>query len=386
MVPLDSPTVWADREELKTNLEKLLDGAAERRRSMVLGMWGYVGAGKSHTLRYFKNLYETQKSAFAIYAPIPKQITGFADIYRQAFFGNLDFVRFASRVGQIYSDHYGMKEYEMVQMLASRITGNWLDMAQVLVRMGAAVAAGGPLNPYVQNVNSWLAGVRLSKSELRQLGLSANLVYDADFVKAAGSIVRTLAFSDDRTKPYSLVLWELDDCHFLAELKRKSKMYVGIQQGLRDLFDSCPQGLVIIIAFAARQASALEDLIIPDVLSRIQQRIPVPPLDNGEALAFVKGLLTNKQFRSSAAHGDYYPLDPKSARTLVELTLETADLTPRNLMKALAYLVDQAETEIFPKIIEDDYVVTKKGGIEEALRAEPEEDDLVMRENQGGRT
>lgn len=374
VVPEDSPTVWADRDELKENLEKLLITAKERQRSVMLGMWGYVGAGKSHTLLYFKNVFENQHKTFVVYSPIPKQIRSFADIYRQAFFRNLNFVQFANAAGSVYSKHSHMKDYELIEIFSRKITGNWLDMSQAMLKLGMAVASGGPLNPYISLINSWLGGVRLSKGDLRQLGLSANLTYDSDFVKAATTIIRMLTFSDAQSNGYPMVLWMVDDCHYLAELRRQSKTYVGIQQGLRDLFDACPNNLCVIFAFASGQASALEDLIITDLLSRIQDKVHVAPLNKNEALKFIKDLFLNKQFRSTNAKGDYYPFNPESARFLVDSLTGVADLTPRNLMKSLAFMVGKAEESIHPKIIEAAFVKDNLEGCKEILmKSETEE-------------
>lgn len=356
VVPEDSPSIWADRHNLKQTLEKLLKNTIQRNRSVMLGMWGYVGAGKSHSLLFFKNILETNHQAFVIYSTMPKQIKSFSDVYKQAFFRNLDFIKFANTVGKVYQNNSQMTEYQLIEMFSKKITNNWLDMAIALLKLGKADVTGGALNPYISLINSWLSGMKLPKSDLRQLGLSANLTYDSDFVKAATSIIKIMSFSNEKSEKFPMIIWMIDDCHYLAELKRQYRTYAAIQQGLRDLFDLCPRNLCIIFAFAARQASALEELIIPDLLSRIQEKVHVSPLDKEEALTFIRDLFGNTRFRSQNAKGDYYPLTTESAAFLVDSVVSTADLTPRNLMKMLGFLVTKAEDEIYPKVIDIHFI------------------------------
>lgn len=213
VVPEDSPEVWADRAELRKSLEELFLSAPQRRRSSLIGMWGYLGAGKSHSLLYFRNLIHKAGLGIVLYSPIPKELRHFADIYRQAFFRSLNFVEFATKMGEFYLKHSNMHEFSIVDLIARKMTSNWLDMAQALFRLGKAVATGGPLNPLVNVLNTWLSGTRLPKSDLRTLGLSSNLTYDGDYVNAAASIIRSLTFVDSSMTAFPMVFWMIDDCH-----------------------------------------------------------------------------------------------------------------------------------------------------------------------------
>lgn len=368
VVPEDSSTVWADRARLKQTLEELFRDIAAHRRSAIVGMWGYIGAGKSHTLLYFKNVLEEKGEVFVIYSPMPKELKTFGDLYKQAFVGNLNFTKFARATGDFYRAH-PMHEFDFLELISSRIAGNWPDMAQAIARLGKAAATGGPMNPLVPLIGSWLRGQRLPRSDLRQLGISSNLAHDSDYVKAAAAIIKMITFTDDKTRGHKIVVWMLDDCHYLAELARSKKTCAAIQQGMREFFDSSREGLCIILSFAARQASVFEDLIAPDILSRVGEKVHVPPLTKEECGIFIKDLFTNPLFRSSdAGRREYYPFTPESVKFLIDSLVEFADLTPRNLMKCLELLVRKAERDIHPNLIDRNRIKRNLDIIRELLK------------------
>lgn len=357
MVPEDSPQVWADRKDLKETLDISFRTAAQRQRSVLIGMWGYLGAGKSHSLLYFKHLIDSQKLGFTIYSPIPKALNNFGDIYRQAFYRSLNFVQLATIMGNFYLAHSSMPDNDIIEIISTRITGNWLDMASALLGLGKATSGGGIASPFIQTLNSWFGGARLAKQELRTIRVSSNLVYDADFVKAAASLIRAITFKDGLSAGFPLVFWIVDDCHYLAEIKKSKRIYSNIQQGLRDVFDACPTNLCAVIAFAARQPSALADIVVEDLYSRITERIEVPPLSRTDCILFVKDLLNNIEFRSKQARGDFYPFTKESTEAVMDLLSSRAvDLTPRNLMKVLDLFAGKAEREIYPKTIDKDFI------------------------------
>lgn len=366
VVPEDSLTVWADRARLKRDLEKLFQDIAEHKRSVIVGMWGYVGAGKSHSLLYFKNVLGTKKDIFVIYSPMPKELKTFVDLYKQAFFGGLDFQKFAKIVGDFYLAH-PMHEYEFLELVSSKIAGHQPDIAQALVKLGKAAATGGPTNPLVSLIGSWFRGQRLLKSELRQIGLSANLMFDSDYVKAAAAVIKMITHADDKTSGHKMVAWMLDDCHHLAELTSK-KAWATTQQSLRQFFDSTPLGLCILLSFAARQASVFEDLVVPDLLSRVEEKVHVPPLKKEECMDFIKDLLTNPMFRSpNAGREHFYPFTPQSAQFLVNSLTDFTELTPRTIMKAMGSLVRKAEHELYPNLIDKDFIERNLEELKKAL-------------------
>lgn len=366
VVPEDSIAVWADRAHLKENLEELFRDVAEHKRSTIVGMWGYVGAGKSHTLLYFKNILEKRGEIFVIYSPMPKELKTFGDLYKQAFIGRLDFTKFAKITSDFYKTH-PMHEFDFLEFVSSKITEHSPDMTQALTKLGKAVATGGPMNPLVPLIGSWLRGQRLPRSELRQLGLSSNIKYDSDWIKAAAAIIKMITFADDKTRGHKMIVWMLDDCHYLAELMGK-KSRAAIQQSLRELFDSAREGFCMILSFASGQASVLEDLLVPDLLSRVGEKVDVPPLNKEECKVFIKDLFKNSLFRSpDAGRGEYYPFTSDSVRFLIDSITEFEALTPRNLMKCLELLVRRAEKDIYPDLIDRNFIKRNLHDVKEIL-------------------
>ena len=48
LTPLLGSKILADRQDLFDDLKELFDNFADRRRSFVQPIWGYLGAGKTH--------------------------------------------------------------------------------------------------------------------------------------------------------------------------------------------------------------------------------------------------------------------------------------------------------------------------------------------------
>lgn len=363
VVPESSSEVWADRKGLLKELNLLVKDPTEKEDlpSNICCFWGYIGAGKSHSLFYLKWLVEKSGECFFIFSPMPKQVRKFADLYQQGFFKPLSFLALSKVAADVWKGlSRGLdprNELATLEKLTSEIAGGWIDFGQAIMNLGRIVALTGAVrDPVCLAVEAWLSGVRLSKTELRLLSVSDCIKEESDFVRATSSIIRLLTYRKNGCNGYRNVFWVLDDVHFLATLKTSPKAFNQVQQGLRDAFDACPNNLCLILSFASRDASKLDELLIEDLASRVSKRIQVPPLSDEEASEFIVDLINVKDFRKDDNEDIYFPYTKHAIEKTIELIKETTDCTPRNLMKWFENLTKAAENEIYPKRIDADFV------------------------------
>jgi hypothetical protein len=362
VVPERSSEVWADRKKLLSDLNSLVRDTAEKERSSICIIWGYVGAGKSHSLFHLKGLTEKTAESMFVLSPMPKEIKKYADLYQYGFLKPLSFFVLARLAADLWSklcEGLGPRhELETLEKISTEIAGGWIDFAQAIANLGRIVSLTGSIrDPICLSVEAWLSGARLSKSELRLLGISNCLKEETDFVRATSSIIRLITYRKNGCSGYKIVFWVLDDSHYLATLKTSPKAFNQIQQGLRDSFDGCPNNLCLILSFAARDASKLDELLVEDLTSRVSRRIQVPPLSDEEAFEFVSDLINSKDFRKDGNEDAYFPYSKEAIQRIIQLCKETTDLTPRNLMKLFEDVTTAAEEERYPKRIDVDFVL-----------------------------
>lgn len=229
VVPERTSELWADRKKLFKNMLSLLRGCSEKKRSSICCIWGYVGAGKSHSLFHFKWLFEKEGRTMVIYSPLPKQMKRYAHLYQHGFFNAINFLSFSKVTADIWKklnpkriDEKG--EMKALEIVNNEISNNWLDMAQVIMTLGRTTALTGSYrDPLCLLSQAWLSGERLSKRQLRDLGVASNLVDDSDFTRATSCILRTLTYKENHCNGYDTIFWMLDDCHFFAAIKRASQ-------------------------------------------------------------------------------------------------------------------------------------------------------------------
>ena len=365
VVPERTPDLWADRKKLLENMLSLLEGCSEKKRSSICCVWGYVGAGKSHSLLHFKWLFEKERRISVIYSPLPKQMKRYADLYQHGFFNTINFLSFSDVVADIWKklnpkgiDTKG--EMRALEIVNNEISNNWLDMAQIIMILGRTIALTGSYrDPLCLLSQAWLSGERLSKRELRVLGIASNLVDDSDFVRATRCILRTLTYRGNQCNGYDAVFWMLDDCHFFATIKQASqKNFAIIQQSLRDVFDACPDNLCLILSFASRDVAKFRELLIDDLLNRVTAQVEIAPLTLEDSFDFVLDLINNEKFGKEKAEDQYYPYTEDAIKSIIKYISQEADLTPREIMKHLDEVTTRAEKEIYPKRITQDFVKT----------------------------
>jgi len=142
----------------------------------------------------------------------------------------------------------------------------------------------------------------------------------------------------------------------MAGWKPGQRKLLMIQQGIRDVFDGCPSKLGIVMAFASKESSHLNELLIGDILSRSSYRVEIPVLDEDDALQFAIDILNDPEVKNSVENPLSYPFTEKSLSEMVNLLSKKTDLTPREIMKCLGRLVSDAQQKIYPEEIKPKFV------------------------------
>jgi hypothetical protein len=363
IVPERSADLWADRRDLHKNLETLLYQGINRERSALYCVWGYLGAGKSHSLMHFSRKLR-ENNVLCLFAPFPRSISTYSDLYRQGLFSSLNFLDVARRAADLWNklstqgfDTKG--EMQTLESVSRDVTEGWFDMAQVIITLGRTFYLTGQMqSPLCLLAKSWLAGDRLTKRELQKLGVSSYLKTDSDFVRATQSLIRLSIYKGEGCSGYKGVVWTLDDCHVLATLRGRrgrTKLTV-IEQHLRDIFDLCPNGLILLLSFASRDRSRINDLMIGDIRTRVKHWIEIPPLLKQEAREFVIDLMSDEKVRLENRPDKCYPYTKEAIDWVIDEISQQTDLTPRNLMKFLDYVTTKAEDKIFPARINVEFL------------------------------
>ena len=180
---------------------------------------------------------------------------------------------------------------------------------------------------------------------------------DRDFVNLAESVNRTLLLKDKDgvSKP---VFWIVDDCQWLMDLPDKKLR--TIQKGFKDIFDMAPNKFVLILSYAVGTSDEIE--LLEDLRSRVSNHLEVHPLTRKTALTYIKELNSHSIYAKNPNQTNkFYPLNEKSAQTLVDL-LDGAPgirLLPRIVSLALDPIVQAAEEENLKTPIPSDYVSKK---------------------------
>jgi hypothetical protein len=362
VIPETSAEIWAGRQLLYATLERLFIRGLSRGRSAFYCMWGYLGAGKSHSLIHFSNKMKNE-GYYCIVSPFPRTLKSYFDIYYHGFLSavdSLDIIKYASLLYQKKSEgNLDPNQMDILLFFNEHITNNWLDMSVVLSKLGRQYTLTDNIrDPLCLAALRWLSGGRISRTELNSLGVSNSLKEDYDYVRATQCIIRLLTYSDIEIQHKKGFFWIMDDCHYLGTLrtKRDMKKLNLIQQSIRDVFDGCPDNLLLLLSFTTRDSSTVESLLISDIKTRISQRIEVPPFTVEQAHQFVLDLINHSMFSKDNTKNSYYPYTETSLNHAIKLISEVTDLTPRNVMKFFDQITLRAEDEIYPKTISVDIV------------------------------
>jgi len=327
--------VWAGRHELKRKLIEMFDRVQQRSPSAIYLLWGFFGAGKTHSLAHFRwRLSRDRKNrAFVGYHEFPVSTKGLVEIYK-GFMNGVDFQEIERVVKVVCDDLRKRFKDGAMDALGGAISQGNEDFANAI----AALAEGRETT----TIRRWMKAERVHLPELRRIPIAKRIESDEDVVYMFGALVRLMTYDCDRLSTFKCVIWMIDDFHEIGQLKEKYSN--AVNHGLTSIFNNCPERFCLVLAFTSRSVMAIRGLVSDALFERLpwDPYAAVSPLSKEEAGGFILDLL--KQFRSDKTPPDeFFPFSRESIERIVEFTAENTMLLPRDLMRVFSEVLDKAE-------------------------------------------
>ena len=328
--------VWADRTEIKKQIDRLMWDWTRDDASSIRIIWGDLGTGKSHTLIYIRDHYQSNKQlgVIPVHAVMPKQIKGFIDVYR-ATAAALDLSVVADLFEKTYMKYGNVKKVnELFSYIPDAVN---------------AIRSLGSTDRNKRLAEAWLRGVKLSGSSLNALEVNRNIKTTDDCVAMLSGIVKLVEGSDE----YLRFLFMLDECQRVWEAKKNISKDVNI--GLQTWYDANPNHLTILLSCKSGDESAIAPLLTEDMRSRITYpNISFPLLTRPEALDFIRFLLDH--FHLDGVKDPWFPFPGQIVEGVIQYLVQNDGVSPRDLMKGFEALLKEA-----------DYLITNEGSFSISL-------------------
>jgi hypothetical protein len=326
-----SSTIWANHKEVLEKLNHVLD-SMKFPASRIHLVWGWFGAGKSHSLLHLKYLALKRGNISTTYCTFPESCRSFLDLYRAFANGVLE-----SELVTLYS--HVINELSINRSkFTSMICPNCPDFEPFLYHLQSGI----PENVSVSR--SWFHADPVRLSYLQKLGITKRIEAEDYAVAVMESFVR-LACKSGRV---GRVLWMIDEFQRIDRLSNKVKF--AVNNGLLTFFNRCPKYLSLILSFSYVQQDSIRNALSEEIIDRVglQELISIPLMSKQEAVEFVRDLLA--AYRSTGYDGSnqFFPFQPKAVTKIVDYIdgEKNLELKPRTLLQICGLIVEQTYSEI----------------------------------------
>ena len=325
-----SAAIWADREEVRNLLDRFMWQWVRQDRTYLHLVWGDLGAGKSHTLHFIRHhfLAHPHLGVLPIRAVMPKEFNGFLEVY-QAIMSALDL----DQVAELFSHVY--REYGSRKSITKDIFPYIPDAISALLQMRSDIESKKSL------AETWLRGIRLTRSQMDALEISRSIRDTDDCVAMLSGLIRIVAIS----KKYNRILVMLDECQRTWEVKHAFKVGQKINVGLQTWTDANSNHLTLLLAYKCGLEKDFINLISKDIKSRITYpTISLPLLNSKQALDFVRSVLG--QCSIQPENLSWGPFDEDIVKAVVHHITRVDGTTPRHLMTAFNALLTEYDFQV----------------------------------------
>ncbi len=345
----------ADRATLKADVESLLSSLEKRPTSTIHLMWSWYGAGKTHTAYYLANRCKSEHTTLnPIYTECPRDAKGFQDLYRVTV-AQLPLDDIVTAFLEFYTGPPGKGVFRRAMDP---------DLSSALTQ---AALGDRPLQVLLLQ---WLLGNAIPRKSLSQLGVGARLASAEQCSSILADLFALLTTSRTGSgavspNPRGRTIWVVDELQRAEDLSPSAQR--SILSGLVGVFNRCPTGLTLLLAYSGEpRAKGLPEWIPSDLADRIglEKTMLLPPLRSDEGKAFVRDLLAHFRPAGATPATDYFPFAPEAVETLVDALAKKGDLKPRTLMQFL----DNALRTLEPLLQTGDHQPISLTELKEALR------------------
>ncbi len=335
-----SVTFMADRRRVRAQLERLLADTLKRPSAISL-VWGWFGAGKSHSLKHFENMCKQKGGIVFSYTEFPKgdRRLSFFSLFQQ-FAHNLDWESIRIAHQEVARRYPGQRKF--VQAICPTIP---------IFRTAMYTLCEGPSQQASDLAYQWLCAEKAPLNMLRKYGISKRIETDDDAINVFAALVKLGAASGR----YKRTVWVVDEFNNLEEM-RDHEAKRQILSAINTLFNRASNDLTIVLAFGTAVKDNIKTLLSlePALSSRVSGAalIEVPEWDDeNEVLEFVRERLAKYRLPGDEI-GDYFPFDEDAVQTVIESIRtekkrdQTVQLIPRTVMKRLDVVAREAENSI----------------------------------------
>jgi hypothetical protein len=333
-----SPTfykIWAGRNEIKQTLIKMFERVQQRNPSLIYLLWGYFGAGKTHSLRYFQWKLSNDKifPTLVGYHEFPVSAKKFIDVY-QGFITSINFHEI-ERVAKIVCEHLHEKHGDnVIKQINDEISHYNGDFTNAVISLAN--------NKETAIIRRWICAEKVYLTDLRKASIEKRIEKDEDVFNLLGCLVRLLTYKCDELPTFKSIIWMIDDFHEIEALKESYRDV--IRHGLTSIFNSCPEHFCLVLAFTSRSITVVKGLLSESLLERLPlaSLVSIPPMTKEEAREFILDLL--RQFRPEEKPPDeYYPFSLEAINDIIDFTAKRGVLLPRNIMTSFDVVLNKAE-------------------------------------------
>lgn len=334
IAPESSVENWAGDQELRDDLVDIIKGVRARDIgvSEFAIIYGELGAGKSHALRYLKTEISANSSeyeALAIYLERPRVANklNFELLSRYIIqqIGRDRIAVYSAKVNalleelvQEFADSKGMGTHKDKSTFYESAYDSFRESDRSMVRLLASGTKPG------SRVFEFLTG-----AEKIDISGSYEGKIDSDFMaaKVLADLFRVLT---TELKPgkfvQEAVYLFIDECEMLLEAKTSESDLVFA--GLRELINGIPYRFCLMMSFTA--ATALVEAVMHNhLLKRLTRSyFEIPMLDDDLARSFLKTQLDFYRPEGSDKMGTFYPFADEAINAIIE---HEVSLTPRSL-------------------------------------------------------
>lgn len=321
VVPPAGPTSqWLGRPALRSRLESIARSWQVPSRSTLYLVWAYLGAGKTHALRYVEYLaLQINAPAIAIYADLTQAPDSFVDIFE----------RIVRRIPeQVLAD--SIRKFRILH------ESGWLDAPELAgdrqTPQALWVLAEASDSPPAEVVRTWLRCATITRTQ----GLTAGGITTIRDADQAVRILVCLVHIVLAAGHYGRFVLMLDEYQRLAQISKRKKD--DINAAVKAVYDQCPEGLTIFLTYSFGTAEHIRYMTSDELRDRVETRLQLPPLTLAESTGFLEDLIASHSSDSSKM------FRPAALAYLVnEAAKAVADkLTPRGLMQAARGVVMDA--------------------------------------------
>lgn len=306
--------VWADRANLKGDIERRLRRLELVNHATIQLLWADFGAGKTHALRYVESrCNEPNSQLVPVYTEVPVGADSFLDLFR----------RFAQALS---ADQIRGLAIEGNRGRAAQGSLGSIDLAQAL----RLLAGADPASKAV--ARAWLLAQRAYPPvrDLRAYGLSGRIEDDERAIEVLAALCDVVQSSE---RPRSLI-WLVDEFQRVGAVPSRKRDAIG--RNLVSLFNACAAGLHLVISSSVAQQSTAITLVPEDLRSRANTfpMLELTPLSDEDGLLFCRDLFG--AFRDGSHSQDFpFTADSLGQAVLLARQLGGGRLTPRVLMQQL---------------------------------------------------